>query len=64
MDRATGASKSEAVQRLRGAELREHLIRSKSVALIKVRGVSWFLVIDDKRSSFRFKLCPTLLRLS
>ena len=37
MDRATGAYKSEVIQRIRGEELRMHLVRSKSVALIKVR---------------------------
>ena len=35
MDKAFGASENEAVQRKRGEELRNHLIQSKSVALIK-----------------------------
>lgn len=34
-DRATGVSEDETIQRQRGAELREHLVASKSVALIK-----------------------------
>lgn len=36
MDRATGADANETIQRMRGEQLRMHLIRSKSVALIKV----------------------------
>lgn len=35
MDRSTGAEKNENIQRLRGEQLRMHLVRSKSVALIK-----------------------------
>ena len=38
MDRSTGAAENENIQRLRGEQLRMHLIRSKSVALIKVCG--------------------------
>ena len=36
MDKATGVSDKPSVQRKRGEELRQHLVRSKSVALIKV----------------------------
>ena len=35
MDKALGVSKNEAVQRRRGEELRQHFVRSGSVALIK-----------------------------
>jgi len=35
MDKALGINENEEVQRKRGAELREHLVQSKSVALIK-----------------------------
>lgn len=35
MDRAMGASDNEKIQRMRGGQLRMHLVRSKSVALIK-----------------------------
>ena len=35
LDRSTGASDNENIQRLRGEQLRMHLVRSKSVALIK-----------------------------
>lgn len=37
MDKTLGLSDSPDVQRRRGEELRKHLVRSKSVALIKVR---------------------------
>ena len=37
VDQLFGIQDGEAVQRKRGAELREHLVRTKSVALIKVR---------------------------
>jgi hypothetical protein len=50
MDKALGTSDNVEVQRRRGEELRMHLVRSKSVALIKVsdiaRWYSSFLVID------------------
>lgn len=36
MDRTLGQSDDEKIQRIRGEELRSHLVRSKSVALIKV----------------------------
>ncbi|CAB9520424.1 OF BC1 COMPLEX KINASE 3, chloroplastic [Seminavis robusta] len=35
MDKATGASENPKIQRMRGEQLRMHLVRSKSVALIK-----------------------------
>lgn len=37
MDRTMGVAGNEKIQRMRGEQLRMHLIRSKSVALIKVR---------------------------
>jgi hypothetical protein len=37
MDQTMGQGDNEKLQRIRGEELRMHLVRSKSVALIKVR---------------------------
>ena len=57
-DKLLGIQDGESVQRKRGAELRQHLVRTKSVALIKVR--SRCLCLRVWESIVRSKVCTVL----
>lgn len=55
MDRAMGQADNERLTRIRGEELRMHLVRSKSVALIKVSFIVCLFVLATTEYSARTK---------